>query len=111
MYVYSQIYWLGDLNYRITEMDAATAKQYISEGIYSPVLVLDQLGHQRKAGRVFQGFQEAEIDFKPTYKYDPGTDNWDSRYPKNYITFLKRNLLRKFQSNIFIPFFFMSNDV
>ncbi|KAG5346533.1 OCRL phosphatase, partial [Acromyrmex charruanus] len=75
---HDQIYWLGDLNYRITEMDAATAKQYISEGIYSPVLALDQLGHQRKAGRVFQGFQEAEIDFKPTYKYDPGTDNWDS---------------------------------
>ncbi|XP_077277319.1 oculocerebrorenal syndrome of Lowe isoform X5 [Temnothorax americanus] len=74
----TQIYWLGDLNYRITDMDAATAKQYILEGNYGPVLALDQLGHQRKAGRVFQGFQEAEIDFKPTYKYDPGTDNWDS---------------------------------
>ncbi|XP_071643159.1 inositol polyphosphate 5-phosphatase OCRL isoform X2 [Temnothorax longispinosus] len=75
---HDQIYWLGDLNYRITDMDAATAKQYILEGNYGPVLALDQLGHQRKAGRVFQGFQEAEIDFKPTYKYDPGTDNWDS---------------------------------
>lgn len=92
MYMYSQIYWLGDLNYRITDMDAATAKQYISEGNYSPVLALDQLGHQRKAGRVFQGFQEAEIDFKPTYKYDPGTDNWDSRYPKNCNNFQKCNL-------------------
>ncbi|XP_011706727.1 PREDICTED: inositol polyphosphate 5-phosphatase OCRL-1-like, partial [Wasmannia auropunctata] len=75
---HDQIYWLGDLNYRITDMDAATAKQCISEGNYGPVLAFDQLGHQRKAGRVFQGFQEAEIDFKPTYKYDPGTDNWDS---------------------------------
>jgi len=61
-------------------MDAAMAKQYISEGNYGPVLALDQLEQQRKNGRVFQGFQEAEIDFKPTYKYDPGTDNWDSRY-------------------------------
>ncbi|XP_070165957.1 type II inositol 1,4,5-trisphosphate 5-phosphatase isoform X4 [Polyergus mexicanus] len=75
---HDQIYWLGDLNYRITDMDAAVAKQYISEGNYNPVLALDQLGQQRKAGRVFQGFQEAEINFKPTYKYDPGTDNWDS---------------------------------
>lgn len=83
--MYSQIYWLGDLNYRITDMDAGIAKQYISEGNYGPVLALDQLGYQRKAGRVFQGFQEAEINFKPTYKYDPGTDNWDSRYPKNSI--------------------------
>ncbi|GAB1868632.1 Inositol polyphosphate 5-phosphatase OCRL-1 [Camponotus japonicus] len=75
---HDQIYWLGDLNYRITDMDAAVAKQYISEGNYNSVLALDQLGQQRKAGRVFQGFQEAEINFKPTYKYDPGTDNWDS---------------------------------
>lgn len=75
---HDQIYWLGDLNYRITDMDAAIAKQYISEGNYNSVLALDQLGQQRKVGRVFQGFQEAEINFKPTYKYDPGTDNWDS---------------------------------
>ncbi|XP_050457217.1 type II inositol 1,4,5-trisphosphate 5-phosphatase isoform X1 [Cataglyphis hispanica] len=75
---HDQIYWLGDLNYRITDMDAVVAKQYISEGNYDLVLALDQLGQQRKAGRVFQGFQEAEIHFKPTYKYDPGTDNWDS---------------------------------
>lgn len=85
-------------------MDAATAKQYISEGNYSPILAMDQLGHQRRAGRVFQGFQEAEIDFKPTYKYDPGTDNWDSRYSKNYIKFPKYNLHLscKTKSNVFI---------
>ncbi|XP_011146720.1 inositol polyphosphate 5-phosphatase OCRL-1 isoform X1 [Harpegnathos saltator] len=75
---HDQIYWLGDLNYRITEMDVNVAKHHIAEGNYSPVLTYDQLGQQRKAGRVFHGFHEAEIDFKPTYKYDPGTDNWDS---------------------------------
>lgn len=71
---------MGDLNYRITEMDATVAKEYILEDNYGPLLVLDQLGQQRKAARVFQGFHEAEIHFKPTYKYDPGTDNWDSRF-------------------------------
>ncbi|XP_034936356.1 inositol polyphosphate 5-phosphatase OCRL isoform X2 [Chelonus insularis] len=75
---HDQIYWLGDLNYRITEMDVLTAKQYITIGNYAPVLALDQLGQQRKLGKVLQGFHEAEITFKPTYKYDPGTDNWDS---------------------------------
>jgi phosphatidylinositol-bisphosphatase len=77
--LYSQIYWLGDLNYRITEMDASTAKEFIDDGNLVPVLALDQLEQQRKLGRVFFGFREAEIKFKPTYKYDPGTDNWDSR--------------------------------
>ncbi|KAI4497099.1 hypothetical protein M0802_007845 [Mischocyttarus mexicanus] len=75
---HDQIYWLGDLNYRITEMDATIAKHYLLIGYYAPMLALDQLGEQRRLGRVFQEFQEAEIKFKPTYKYDPGTDNWDS---------------------------------
>lgn len=75
---HDHIYWLGDLNYRITEMEVGLAKQHIQSGNYGPVLALDQLGQQRRLERVFQGFQEAEIKFKPTYKYDPGTDNWDS---------------------------------
>ncbi|XP_014209022.1 inositol polyphosphate 5-phosphatase OCRL-1 [Copidosoma floridanum] len=75
---HDQIYWLGDLNYRITEMDAETAKQLIAAGELAPVLMLDQLEQQRRLKRVFVGFHEAEIKFKPTYKYDPGTDNWDS---------------------------------
>lgn len=61
-------------------MDATIAKHYILIGYYAPILALDQLGQQRRLGRVFQEFQEAEIKFKPTYKYDPGTDNWDSRF-------------------------------
>lgn len=60
-------------------MDVLVAKQHIDAENYAPILALDQLGQQRRLGRVLQGFQEAEITFKPTYKYDPGTDNWDSR--------------------------------
>ncbi|XP_078050429.1 oculocerebrorenal syndrome of Lowe isoform X2 [Augochlora pura] len=75
---HDQIYWLGDLNYRITEMDVAVAKQHIEAENYAPLLALDQLCQQRQLGRVLQGFHETEITFKPTYKYDLGTDNWDS---------------------------------
>lgn len=75
------------MNYRITEMDVVVAKQHIDEENYSAVLALDQLGQQRRLGRVLQGFQEAEITFKPTYKYDPGTDNWDSRFYSYYFEF------------------------
>ncbi|KAF7990591.1 hypothetical protein HCN44_000396 [Aphidius gifuensis] len=75
---HDQIYWLGDLNYRISEMDVIVAKQYITSDNYKPVLQNDQLGQQKLLGKIFHGFHEAEITFKPTYKYDPGTDNWDS---------------------------------
>lgn len=66
-------------------MDVIAAKQHITLANYSPVLALDQLGQQRRLGRVFQGFHEADVTFKPTYKYDPGTDNWDSRFGVNLL--------------------------
>ena len=37
-----------------------------------------QLLCEQSKGNVFQGFEEGDITFRPTYKYDPGTDDWDS---------------------------------
>lgn len=74
------MYWLGDLNYRITDMDPQLAKRLIASGSYEPVLEMDQLKLQHQKKTVFQGYQEGVITFRPTYKYDPGTDEWDSRY-------------------------------
>lgn len=47
---------------------------------YRVMLKFDQLNIERAAHRVFENYYEGEITFQPTYKYDPGTDNWDSRY-------------------------------
>lgn len=33
-----------------------------------------------RQGRVFNGYQEGYITFLPTYKYDNGTDVYDTRY-------------------------------
>jgi Phosphatidylinositol 5-phosphate phosphatase len=76
----SQVYWLGDLNYRITELDPWRVKDYIDSGNYLPLLKYDQLHQQHGSKNVFAGYQEGSITFRPTYKYDPGTDDWDSRY-------------------------------
>ena len=27
---------------------------------------------------IISGYKEGDINFQPTYKYDPGTHNWDS---------------------------------
>lgn len=75
---HDHVYWLGDLNYRITEKDPSTVKKLISEENFAPVLEWDQLKQQHKLNNVFSGYTEGTITFKPTYKYDPGTDNWDS---------------------------------
>lgn len=39
---------------------------------------MDQLYHEMHYKRVFNHYNEGIIRFRPTYKYDPGTDNWDS---------------------------------
>ena len=39
-----------------------------------------QLNVERKAQRAFNGFEEMPIPFAPSYKYDPGTDQFDTRY-------------------------------
>jgi hypothetical protein len=82
----SQVYWLGDLNYRITELDPWLVKDYIDKGNYLPLLEYDQLHQQHSIKNVFASYQEGNITFRPTYKYDPGSDNWDSRYCISALT-------------------------
>ena len=67
------------MNYRLNDIDPDTAKQLIEAGNLELLLALDQLREQMHLHKTFRGFSEAEIKFKPTFKYDPGTDNWDSR--------------------------------
>jgi phosphatidylinositol-bisphosphatase len=54
-------------------------KIIIEKGRLDKMLEKDQLLVQKGLKRCFVGFKEGTINFKPTYKYDPTTDNWDSR--------------------------------
>jgi len=42
----------------------------------------DQLNIERAQGRVFRDFEEGVLDFRPTYKYQPGTDLYEERPDK-----------------------------
>lgn len=72
------ILWLGDLNYRIEELDVEKVKKLVEEKAFQTLYVHDQLKIQVAAKTVFEGFTEGEITFQPTYKYDTGSDNWDT---------------------------------
>lgn len=54
-------------------------KNLIEEGNYDAILVYDQLNQNFRAERVFEKYKEGRITFRPTYKYDTGSDEWDSR--------------------------------
>ncbi|KAM7029377.1 type II inositol 1,4,5-trisphosphate 5-phosphatase isoform 1-T1 [Acridotheres tristis] len=72
------ILWLGDLNYRLEELDVAKVKQLVEEKAFLELCHYDQLKRQMKANAAFEGFTEGEISFQPTYKYDAGCDDWDT---------------------------------
>uniref|UniRef100_A0A914UWS9 Inositol polyphosphate-related phosphatase domain-containing protein n=1 Tax=Plectus sambesii TaxID=2011161 RepID=A0A914UWS9_9BILA len=75
--------WLGDLNYRLESLegrhlDNSEVRRVCANGECAQLLKFDQLVRMQKAKTAFHDFMEGDISFPPTYKYDPGTDNWDS---------------------------------
>lgn len=61
-------------------MDAIIVKDLVKKNSFKLVLEADQLKQQYRIGNVFKAYKEGLINFPPTYKYDPGTNDWDSRY-------------------------------
>ncbi|XP_054638567.1 type II inositol 1,4,5-trisphosphate 5-phosphatase isoform X2 [Dunckerocampus dactyliophorus] len=72
------VLWIGDLNYRISDLDVNNVKDLISKKDFEMLHTYDQLKRQIDEEAVFVGFVEGEIDFQPTYKYDTGSDMWDT---------------------------------
>jgi phosphatidylinositol-bisphosphatase len=50
----------------------------VREDILGPLLANDQLNLERKAGNVAADFTEGKIEFVPSYRFDPGTNRFDS---------------------------------
>lgn len=77
---HDSIFWLGDTNYRLNLPNEEVRNQLNgrTEGYISRLLHYDQLIQEMKGGRIFKGFTEPEIKFRPTYKFDNGTDRYDS---------------------------------
>lgn len=71
-------FWLGDLNYRLNDLEVTEVKEQLEEGNLALLLESDQFSQQRHQRKAFVGYCEGPIKFRPTYKYDPGTNNWDS---------------------------------
>ncbi|XP_055345487.1 inositol polyphosphate 5-phosphatase OCRL-like [Paramacrobiotus metropolitanus] len=72
------VLWLGDFNYRIAALPHADVVAHIDQQRIVDLHEHDQLRQQMEQKRVFQGFREGAIHFRPTYKYDVGSDQWDS---------------------------------
>ncbi|KAL8802876.1 MAG: hypothetical protein Q9200_006428 [Gallowayella weberi] len=71
------VIWLGDFNYRIGLGDDKV-RRLIQAGDLGTLYQNDQLNLQMIAGHVFPFYSESQITFLPTYKYNNGTDEYDT---------------------------------
>lgn len=74
---HQNVIWLADTNYRI-ELDNYIVRTLIESDDFDGLVAADQLMHARDARQAFVGYEEGPILFRPTYRYDLGTDNYDT---------------------------------
>ncbi|CAG8977672.1 hypothetical protein HYALB_00006622 [Hymenoscyphus albidus] len=71
------VIWMGDFNYRIG-LGSERVKQLVKDGDLETLYENDQLNLQMVAGLTFPYYSESRITFDPTYKYDLGSDTYDT---------------------------------
>ncbi|KAL2548004.1 Type I inositol 1 [Forsythia ovata] len=78
---HDQIFWFGDLNYRINMLDWEVRK-LVAKKDWTELLNHDQLIKELRSGHVFDGWKEGAINFAPTYKYEINSDRYVGENPK-----------------------------
>uniref|UniRef100_A0A060T4Y1 ARAD1B03542p n=1 Tax=Blastobotrys adeninivorans TaxID=409370 RepID=A0A060T4Y1_BLAAD len=88
-------FFSGDMNYRIN-MQRLQAMKAIQSNDFEKLLENDQLHVQlkRNPGMRLRKFQEAPIRFAPTYKFDVGTDDYDTSEKKRVPAWCDRIFYR-----------------
>lgn len=71
------VIWLGDFNFRI-DMPIDRVKQLIEQEKFLHLIEHDQLSKQMAKGETFPFYDEKEITFAPTYKFDNNTKTYDT---------------------------------
>ncbi|XP_048204898.1 phosphatidylinositol polyphosphate 5-phosphatase type IV [Perognathus longimembris pacificus] len=93
---FDEVFWFGDFNFRLSGGRGAV-EAVLSRGPRADVpalLRLDQLGREMRKGAIFKGFQEPDIHFLPSYKFDIGKDTYDSTSKQRTPSYTDRVLYR-----------------
>lgn len=86
----------GDMNYRIDTMGRDTVLKAINASNLPKLLERDQLlvSRRRNPGFRLRAFKECPITFNPTYKYDVGSDTYDTSEKRRAPAWCDRILYR-----------------
>lgn len=64
------------------DLPYSEAMRSILRNEFNPLLSYDQLNRSRRQGSAFDFFTEGMISFPPTYKFDPGSSQYDTRWAR-----------------------------
>ncbi|XP_037338870.2 phosphatidylinositol 4,5-bisphosphate 5-phosphatase A [Pungitius pungitius] len=88
------VFWFGDLNFRIEDLEMQVIKTAIDTNKFPMLWEKDQLNMAKDSETVLEGFQEGPLKFPPTYKFDVGTDTYDTSGKKRKPAWTDRILWR-----------------
>ncbi|CAI9116649.1 OLC1v1017848C2 [Oldenlandia corymbosa var. corymbosa] len=86
--------WLGDLNYRLQGITTFPARDLIRDNLHEQLTSKDQLLQQAERGQIFNGYYEGTLAFKPTYKYNIGSSNYDTSHKVRVPSWTDRILFK-----------------
>ncbi|PNJ09845.1 INPP5E isoform 3 [Pongo abelii] len=93
---FDEVFWFGDFNFRLsggrTVVDALLCQGLVVD--VPALLQHDQLIQEMQKGSIFKGFQEPDIHFLPSYKFDIGKDTYDSTSKQRTPSYTDRVLYR-----------------
>ena len=84
---------MGDLNYRV-DLPYEEAIEKANKNDYTSLLKHDQLKRAQTEFKQINQYEEAEIRFRPTYKYDLNSDIYDTSYKRRIPSFTDRILVK-----------------
>jgi hypothetical protein len=71
------VFWLGDLNYRV-DLKREHVCQLVDAKDFGELAKADQLGKAIRSGEAFLGFEEGELSFPPTYRFERGSRKYET---------------------------------
>lgn len=96
---HENVIWLADTNYRI-DLDNFSVRSLAEASDFDTLLAADQLKQVIDSGAAFTGYEEGPILFAPTYRYDVGTDNYDTSEKMRIPAWTDRILYRGSQLDL-----------
>ncbi|ESO01361.1 hypothetical protein HELRODRAFT_82107 [Helobdella robusta] len=96
--LFDHVFWMGDLNSRMeierSKIGGAMMSGELGLDQIEKLLEMDELKRIVSEQLAFKDFSEARIKFLPTYKFDIGTDNYDTSNKNRVPSYTDRILYR-----------------